>query len=132
MATWREGQFFIAQADGPHERSGFVCESLGLHCTSESLDSIEEWTVTHLKSGHAIAYITGSPLLAQKIAGKLADCSDWAFDALDGWKNTDPALPIKVVAIVQRHRRHARLTTGEREGDPEVARAVAAKVGAEP
>jgi hypothetical protein len=82
------------------------------------------WRLTHLGSGHAIASIVGTTARTFPIASEIAECGDWSFEGLEGWKNVEPDLPQKLVDIAERHKKYCKVRAGG-GGNAEIARSIA-------
>lgn len=107
--TWAPQKFLVAvgwSTDGTHEISGYAYRGLGLAMTIKGSPKgrrAPRWTLTHLGSGHAVCAIIGHVKDAFPIATEIAECGDWSFDGLTGWKNVDPELADKFSAIRTKH-----------------------------
>lgn len=120
---WSPSSFLIAIKSGTLEVSGYVYRGLGLHIQSQKRGkSPPIWNLTHLGSGHAVCSIRGSVRTAFSIATKISESSDWDFDGIAGWKNRDPDLAIKTLAVINEHPKICRRTGGT--SDDEIARAI--------
>ena len=125
---WKPETFPIAL--GPHSidhRAGYTYRGLGIHMSMKASPKGRRpprWKVTHLGSGHAVAVIDGDVAGAFPIATEIAECSDWDFDGLDGWRNRDPELPSKVQEIIARHGKRARKPGGAFAASDEAAKLV--------
>lgn len=126
-AAWEPGRFFVGSSGGvPSLRHGYLHRGLGLHHHGWARPrSKTRWVLTHIGSGSVIATFVGSVSAVFPVAKAIAECSDWElFDMPLGWRQTDPDLPSKVMAIL------AECPFGDRpEGTPmtaEEARAVIA------
>lgn len=59
------------------------------------------WTIMHVGSGHLLVNFTlHDPI---PLATEIAECGDWDFTGLDGWKNLDPDLEEKYLAVKARY-----------------------------
>lgn len=97
-APWRESM--------TREVEGYVYRGLGLTIAIKGSPKGRRpprWTLTHLGSGHAVCNLTGHVKDAFPIATEIAECGDWSFDGLYGWKNIDPELADKFRAIQAKH-----------------------------
>lgn len=106
---WKPGSYPIAC--GPQHighREGYTYRGLGLHKVSDK----PEWNLTHLGSGHAVAVIKGTVAEAFPIATEIAESADWDFDGLNGWRNRDPELPAKVMAIMAKYKKRVKRKGG--------------------
>ncbi len=105
--------------------NGNIYKGLGIHMKQYRNPTI--WCVTHLNSGHRIAYITANSKKALQIATEIAHISEWDFDGLEGWKNRDPDLKDKMRAIEEKHLGYFVEVPGKVPKDPEQARAILMK-----
>lgn len=124
--TWAPSTFLIAHAAGPFDVTGYVYRGLGLHMAVKASPKGRrppKWALTHLGSGHRLVFITGAVADAFPVATEIAECGDWSFDGLYGWKNMDPELPAKFRAIVAKHP-NATEREGARNANEEAARKV--------
>lgn len=117
--TWKPETFPIAV--GPQSidrRAGYTYRGLGLHMVMKASPKGRRpprWKLTHLGSGHGVAHIDGAVADAFPIASEIAECSEWDFDGLNGWRNRDPELPKKVLEILERTRSAPRSCLGRAE-----------------
>lgn len=127
VRAWPAANFSIAMPQGPVSRSGYAWRGLGLFMISSGSPKGKrkpKWSLTHLGSGHAIAFIDGDVREAFPVASEIALAGDWTFDGLEGWRNQFPDAPQRVAEIVARHRNVTKSGSGHRNED--VARQVAA------
>lgn len=96
--TWEATGYLIAMPSGPESVDGYVYRGLGLDKNSPGC-----WTLTHLGTGHRICLIDDLLENAFRIGTEFADCADWSFNSLLGWKNEQPDLAEKVAALCERH-----------------------------
>lgn len=80
---------------------GWVLNGLGLYKTDEGF-----WWLVHINSGQGVVRLGVDPENGPNhlfeilgIADEVVDATNWTFEAPDGWKNHDPALPAKLNAI---------------------------------
>lgn len=78
------------------EVRGWVREGRGVGLY---FNEIGVWWLVHLRSGHGICKLVGGPLEVLPVATRLAEVTDWTFEAITGWQNTDPDLPKKIRQI---------------------------------
>ena len=126
--TWPAGSFLIALSSGPELVEGYTYRGLGLHMESKGSPKGRRpttWTLTHLRSGHAVMQIEGDVRAAFLVATEVAESGDWDFDGLDGWKNRDPELPEKLKEIMSRHANTSRSRLGSLD---DVSRKIAAQI----
>lgn len=105
---WREEKFLIASGgiSLTMVRFGFTYRGLGMWKTSRGSPKGRRpptWSLTHLGTGHRVCLIHCHMVEAFGVATEMAECGDWDFDSLVGWKDRDPDLPMKCVAIIERH-----------------------------
>lgn len=116
-------------------RAGYTYRGLGLHMVAKASPKGRRpprWKLTHLGSGHGVAHIDGKVADAFPIATEVAECGDWDFDGMDGWRNRDPDLPTKVRDVLAKYPKRAKFTTGRIGGSDEAARLVLnARLGAD-
>jgi hypothetical protein len=56
-----------------------------------------EWSLTHLNTGHQVCRLIGSRSLVFRMGKDIADCTEWElFTTVGGWANVDPDLNKKV------------------------------------
>jgi hypothetical protein len=104
--AWEPANYLVAGHFGPYSVPGYVYRGLGLHRSLEGSPKGRRpptWTLTHLGSGHAVCRLKGTVAVVFPIGFQIAECSDWEFDGLDGWKNRDPQLPETVRKILSDH-----------------------------
>lgn len=106
--NWKREAFLRALKDRPAPVSyaGFTYLGLGLNMVqvrSEKHHRATKWCLTHLGSGHAIAFIKGEMKTVFPIATELAELIDWTFTGLTGWKQTEPQMPNIVEHWLQAH-----------------------------
>lgn len=119
MNGWEPAPFFIAVADGPEMRHGFTRSGLGL-----DQRGADEWSVTHLGTGHRICHVFAEWPLVTIIAAEIAELTDWSFGTLGGYANSDPDLPAKFHALMRRWPEQMHKAAAN-DGDARVARMVA-------
>lgn len=128
---WEWGSFRLAMVGAvPVERHGYLYGGLALmHEGLSWLPSETRWTLVHVGSGLGICTFIGSVETVFPVGTAIARCSDWTlFDMPSGWKQTDPELPQKVVALLTANpqARPNQWTTGYR-ADPGPERDAAAR-----
>jgi hypothetical protein len=124
---WQPSDFYIARATYPVQMAGYVYKGLGLHIARQTLiHRLPVWHLTHLNTGHRVAEIRGLVAEAFPIATAIAECGDWDFLSLTGWKDQDPELANKVLKIIDGSKGRAKRDAGRmsRTHNHEVARAV--------
>lgn len=105
--TWKPENFLIAQAYGPETVVGYTYRGVGLHVVIKASPKGRRpptWSVTHLGSGLRVALVRGTVAAAFPAATDIAECGDWDFDGIDGWRNRDPELPKKLVEACAKHK----------------------------
>src|SRR5271154_5226172 len=100
-------EIFLRAENGrttPVNTNGHVYRGVGLFERKPNI-----WDLFHLGTGHLIfKNIYGKRGDVFSIATEIAEMTDWSFDGIGGWKNTDPELPEKMAGIMKRHRRLSR------------------------
>jgi hypothetical protein len=110
--TWQPATYDIALASRcTAPQSGLVYKGLGIASTGELGPYGEIWLLTHLGSGHAFLKIRGTKEEALAIATEVADCADWNFHGLTGYKNEQPDLPSRLAEVIVKHGRKVRRHT---------------------
>ena len=109
--TWEPATFKRAHSSWPLASAGYVYGGLGI-CLTSSRGEKSRWVLIHLNSGHAICWIRGSVAEAFPVASDIADCADWTFDGLHGWRNQSPDLYERFEEVWKRHPKRI-----ERKGD---------------
>lgn len=125
--AWPAASFQVAMPQGPVKRDGYAWRGLGLFLAvagSPKGRRKPKWSLTHLGSGHAIAFIDGDVREVFPVATEIALAGDWTFDGLEGWRNQFPDAPAKMAEIAARHKHLTKSSGAHRNED--VARAVAA------
>jgi hypothetical protein len=112
---WASAKFPLAYNWGVVNTAGYIYRGLGLSFDRKGNKRRRPlWTLSHLGSGHRVAHIEGKVAEAFPIATEIAECGDWdAFEMPSGWRNVDPELPTKLLAIVQRHRDRCMIVSGD-------------------
>lgn len=122
--TWKSETFSRAvRGFGPVTVSGYTHKGLGLFMAIRASPKGRRpptWHLIHLNSGHSVASIKGFVAEAFPVAYEIAECADWDFSSLDGWRNQQPDLPGLVNAIIKRHAKRAEIKAGG-GSDAEVA-----------
>lgn len=104
--SWEPEVYKIASFAGPHPVAGYVYRGLGLHIRVSASPKGRKpptWTLTHLNTGHSICNLTGKVADVFPVAAEVAECGDWTFEGLHGWKNMDPELGFRTKAIAEKH-----------------------------
>lgn len=105
MSEWVRCRFLIALPEGPAERDGYSYRWLGLHQVRPPSPKGRRppwFSLTHIGSGHRVCLINARLDAAKMIATEIAECGEWAFDGVDGWKNIDPSLRDKCIALFEK------------------------------
>jgi hypothetical protein len=124
---WRKGTFLAAQVGGATEQAGFLYRGMAmwkLFNASPKGRRPPWWSLTHCGTGHRVCVIKAHMVEAFDIATEIAECGEWDFDSLNGWRDRDPELMDKVRAVLARHGDKCARGTGQ-EGNEDVAREVA-------
>lgn len=109
-ARYRIGVSWLNKPAGVELVDGYEHLGLGMHIGSPPLPVRGRrkaqppiWHLTHLETGHLIHRLRGDVATAFPVATEIAECADWTFSSLYGWKDRDPDLPKKVLAIAGRN-----------------------------
>lgn len=110
---WRPEDYLLAVSVEPYTSkvSGYTYRGLGLHVLDAGSPGGRRkptWRLTHLGTGCSLADIKGDVATAFPVATEIAECSDWDFISLDGWRDRDPEIGAKVNAIIGRHKNATR------------------------
>lgn len=106
QSPWVPDKFMIALPWGPEIRKGFTYNGIGVHLVLKGSPKGRRkprWHISHLGTGHAIAYVEVAAEKLQQIVTEIAEAGDWTFDGLDGWKNQFPDAPDKLREISGRY-----------------------------
>ncbi len=125
---WKPENFHIARFWGPDATPGYVHKGLGLSMAIKGSPKGRRpprWALIHLGSGHLVCFIEGTVAEAFLIATEIADCGDWDFDGLMGWKNRDPEVPTKVAEIFKVYPKRIIGMRGQSAGHEAVAAQIA-------
>lgn len=102
--TWEPDRYMVASALGePQEVAGYSYRGLGLHLVNAPSPKGRRpgvWSLTHLNSGHRIAFVLGNVPTALAAAAKVAKLGEWDFEGVSGWRNRDPELPARLGALI--------------------------------
>ena len=102
IGDWKPGAFLIAASHGVVTVPGWHCGGLAMSCdypASPKGRRPPRWSLTHIRTGHRVVYINAHGARAFDLATQIVQLGDWGFTSLDGWKNTDPELPNKMLAL---------------------------------
>jgi hypothetical protein len=110
--SWAEGKFDVVAGDDVGEVAGFTYNGLGLFVLGPAAYDVSaqvllpnEWSVTHLNTGHQVCRLVGQRMRVMGMAKEIADCTDWeAFSSVKGWANTDPGLSDKISQLHRKFR----------------------------
>ena len=106
---WTPGKILVSapwHPNGYRSVDGYVYRDLGLYMAlngSPKGRRPPRWILLHLGSGHSVCWIKGHVKDAFPIATEIAECGDWSFDGLEGWRNVDRELPEKFNAIQRKY-----------------------------
>lgn len=126
---WKSEDFLIAAPGGPSSRHGFVYRGLGVHKIIGASPRGRRpplWSVTHLGSGHRVGNIHAHIVRAFDIATMVAECVEWDWNGLDGYRNIEPDLAQKLRDFVNQFGKEFALTSGsgyDKESALEIAMA---------
>ena len=90
---WQPETFEIAREEGPQKVAGYVYRGLGLHAHSRPSPTGRRpagWTLTHLGTGHRLAYLRGDVATVFPVGAEIAEAGDWDFLSMQGWKDRFP------------------------------------------
>lgn len=125
--AWPAAMVVVAMPSGPLDKPGYAWRGLGLFQAipgSPKGRRPATWSLTHIGSGHAIAFLKGDVRTVFPIASEIALAGDWTFEGLDGWRNQFPDASERVSEIIARYPKIvSRAAGGGRNED--IARAVA-------
>lgn len=96
---WTLNKFLTATPGGVREVEGYVYRGLGVTISVAGGLLAPLWKIPHLGSGHPVAHIKAERKRAIAIATEIAECADWDFLGLYGWKNLEPNIIQKVDVI---------------------------------
>ncbi len=123
--NWTLQKFLTATPDGVKEVDGYVYKGLGVTLSVAGNGLLPPlWRITHLGSGHPLAHIKAPQERAVEVATELAECADWDFMGLYGWKNRDPQIVQKVDAIKAKYPGYFYQMTNTRPRDEAQAREI--------
>lgn len=104
--AWPAADVLVAYPGGPIAKAGYAWRGLGLFVAvpaSPKGRRPAKWSLTHLGSGHAIAFLTGDVRTVFPVASEVAMAGDWTFDGLQGYKNQFPDAAERLSEIIARH-----------------------------
>ena len=122
---WKPGLFYSVSWDSAETDYGLLWGGLAVTKISSGSPKGRRpptWLIIHCGSGHAVCIVEAHKTEAFSIADQIADLTDWTFEGLDGWKNTDPDLMDRMRVLAARHGNQMRFSSGSSH---EAARAVA-------
>jgi hypothetical protein len=101
--TWVSGQYMEAAPGGPQAVRGLTYRGLGFRMlqppSSRENRPMPRWGLTHIGTGHNVAYINAIAIHAFSIATAVALSGDWSFSGINGFENSDPELVDRLVAL---------------------------------
>lgn len=113
--TWKAETFDVATTLGAEKVSGHTYRGLGLWVLIKASPKgrrPERWSLTHLNTGHRIAFLVGNPAVVMPVAGEIADAGDWDFLSMEGWKDRFPDALERLQGICERYPKIATIAGG--------------------
>lgn len=126
---WRREKFEIARAEGPQDVRGYTYRALGIHMHSKASPKGRRpanWTLTHLGTGHRLAYLSGDLSIVSPVATEIAEAGDWDFLSMQGWKDKFPNARQRLEEICAAHPTVATILTNRTGALDHVAQQIAA------
>jgi hypothetical protein len=122
---WKRERYLVAKGESLANVDGITAKGLGMSIVRPHVIFAQAaiTAIHHLGSGHLLCYVKGDFGIAARVAVDLISCGDWEFGGLEGWKNADPDLTLKVQAVLKKHARVAYV--GDHAPDREQARKAA-------
>lgn len=112
--TWKAGPIHASYrwAFDPVQVNGYTYRGLGLHRGPDAskLEHPPLWAITHLATGHKVMELVGYIGEVKPWATRIAELTDWTFTSVEGWRNQDPDLPARFVALLAEMPREVRGT----------------------
>lgn len=102
---WTPAKHLIAVFDDIHEVNGWTYRGIGIRLTFRASPKgrrPSRYVLTHLGSGHRVFLINVKESKAFEIATDLAECVEWDWGGLDGYKNIEPNIKQKLRDTVVR------------------------------
>ena len=90
---WTRATFFISAAGAVHIVSGWTYKGLGIYQRKPN-----DWSITHLGTGHKLFLVTGKMERVMRIARRIANAADWHFNAMP----ENPEVYFALMDIVRR------------------------------
>lgn len=102
---WRPGTIPITCVGWNQRVAGHIFGGLGMHRAAyAAVRHRQTWTLTHVRSGVAVARITGEEPTARAIAEKVAGLTDWtSLVHPSAWRQRCPDLDARFRALVAEH-----------------------------
>ena len=125
---WKPETFEIARAAGPCLVGGYVNNGLGLHMHAAGSPKGRRpanWTLSHLGTGHRLAYLSGGLSVVLPVATEIAEAGDWGFLSFAGYKDRFPDAQERLREIIGRHPKVGSIRF-DQAAIPEVAQQIAA------
>jgi hypothetical protein len=130
---WRPGKFLKAMAVplAPRSHDGLIYRGIALRMIRRGSPKGRRpptWELVHIGTGHRVFFFDLTAEAALELATSIAECGEWDYETLEGWRNVDPDLPHKVYAIDAAYEKahpKVKIHRGSGKGSPEAARAVA-------
>lgn len=105
IGNWFPGEFYSACFSTAELEYGWVSNGVAMQKlwnASPKGRRPPAWGMYHCGSGHRICIIEAHEAEAFKIGDQVVALTDWNFDGLEGWKNTDPDLMKRFSALIGR------------------------------
>lgn len=98
--NWKAGMFRFAMCPERLEH-GLLYRGLALtHLWSGSPKGRRPpaWTLTHIGSGHILCNFEAHDPYPD--ATRMAECGEWDWEGLEGWRNVDPEIKVKALRVL--------------------------------
>lgn len=126
---WNAETFEIAHPTMPIPTSGYTYRGLGLHIAispSPKGRRPARWALTHLGTGHRLAFLDGDVATAFPIATEIAEAGNWDFLSPKGWRDCFPDAKARLEEVCAAHPKVAILTVSKPDSfHADIARQIA-------